>query len=118
MNSRKFLLAIVTSGAAATSLACDYPALITVPDGKNSTMTELIVAQAAVKNYMVGMESYLACVTAELDATGSNAPAEYKAIMFSRHNAAVAEMEAIADSFNEQVQAYREANPDADAVAG
>ena len=114
MNSRRFLLAIVASGAAATSLACDYPALITVPDGENSTMEELIVAQTAVRNYMVGMESYLACVTAETDAAGNNAPAEYKAIMYSRHNAAVAEMEAVADSFNEQVQAYREENPDAD----
>jgi hypothetical protein len=32
--------------------------------------------------------------------------------MFSRHNAAVAEMEAIASSFNEQVQTYKETNPE------
>ena len=107
MISRKFLLVIVAGGAAATSLACDYPALITVPDGESSTMEELIVAQNAVKAYMDGMETYLTCVSA----AGDNAPADYKAIMFSRHNAAVAEMEAIASSFNEQVQAYRAANP-------
>ena len=112
MNSLKFLLVIVASGAAATSLACEYPALITVPDGETSTMEELITAQTAVREYMVGMEAYLACVNAELDAAGNNAPAEYKSIMFSRHNAAVAEMEAIASSFNELVQAYKEANPD------
>ncbi len=112
MNSLKFLLVIVAGGAAATSLACEYPALITVPDGETSTMEELITAQTAVREYMVGMEAYLACVMEELDAAGNNAPAEYKSIMFSRHNAAVAEMEAIASSFNEQVQAYKEANPD------
>ncbi len=112
MISRKFLLVIVAGGAAATSLACDYPALITIPDGESSTMEELIVAQNAVKAYMDGMETYLTCVNAELSAAGDNAPADYKAIMFSRHNAAVAEMEAIASSFNEQVQAYRAANPE------
>ena len=75
-------------------------------------MEELIVAQTAVRDYMDGMDAYLTCVNLELTAAGNNAPAEFKSIMFSRHNAAVAEMEAIAESFNEQVQAYKEANPD------
>jgi hypothetical protein len=103
---------MVAGGATASSLACDYPALITVPDGQSSTMEELITAQTAVRTYITGMEAYLECVNGELAAAGDDAPAEYKAIMFSRHNAAVAEMEAIAASFNEQVQAYKEANPD------
>ncbi|TDJ27570.1 MAG: hypothetical protein E2O55_06405 [Gammaproteobacteria bacterium] len=111
MNLGKFLLVIVAGGAAATSLACEYPALITVPDGQTSTMEELIIAQAAVREYMAGMEAYLACVNEEMNAAGDDAPVEYKSIMFSRHNAAVAEMEAIASSFNEQVQTYKEANP-------
>jgi hypothetical protein len=112
MISRKFLLVIVAGGAAATSLACDYPALITFPDGESSTMSEMVTAQAAVKGYIDAMDVYLTCVNAELSAAGDNAPADYKAIMFSRHNAAVAEMEAIASSFNEQVQAYKAANPE------
>jgi len=112
MNLGKFLLVIVAGGAAATSLACEYPALITVPDGQTSTMEELIIAQAAVREYMAGMEAYLACVNEEMNAAGDDAPVEYKSIMFSRHNAAVAEMEAIASSFNEQVQTYKEANPE------
>ncbi|TDJ46086.1 MAG: hypothetical protein E2O51_03765 [Gammaproteobacteria bacterium] len=111
MNLGKFLLVIVAGGAAATSLACEYPALITVPDGQTSTMEELIIAQSAVREYMAGMEAYLACVNEEMNAAGDDAPVEYKSIMFSRHNAAVAEMEAIASSFNEQVQTYKEANP-------
>lgn len=112
MNFGKFLLVIVAGGAAATSLACEYPALITVPDGQTSTMEELIIAQAAVREYMAGMEAYLACVNEEMNVAGDDAPVEYKSIMFSRHNAAVAEMEAIASSFNEQVQTYKEANPE------
>jgi len=112
MKMLKFLLVLVAGSAATSTLACDYPPLITVPDGQSSTMEELITAQTAVRTYITGMEAYLECVNAELDAAGDDAPAEYKAIMFSRHNAAVAEMEAIAASFNEQVQAYKEANPD------
>jgi hypothetical protein len=112
MNFGKFLLVIVAGGAAATSLACEYPALITVPDGQTSTMEDLIIAQAAVREYMAGMEAYLACVNEEMNAAGDDAPVEYKSIMFSRHNAAVAEMEAIASSFNEQVQTYKETNPE------
>ena len=112
MISRKFLLVIVAGSAAATSLACDYPALITVPDGESSTMSEMVTAQNAVRAYIDAMDVYLICVNAELSAAGDNAPADYKAIMFSRHNAAVAEMEAIASSFNEQVQAYKAENPE------
>jgi len=118
MNSLRFLLALMAGGAAATSLACDYPALITVPDGQTSTMEELITAQSAVKDYMAGMEAYLECANEELSAAGDDAPAEYKSIMFSRYNAAVAEMEAVASSFNEQVQAYKEANAEPQGPGG
>ena len=76
-------------------------------------MEELLSAQSAVRDYMAAMETYLSCVNEELAAAGDDAPAEYKSIMFSRHNAAVAEMEAVAASFNEEVQAFKEANPDA-----
>jgi hypothetical protein len=113
MNSLKIFLLLIASGAAVTSVACDYPPLVAIPDGQSSTMEELITAQGLVRVYIAGMEAYLACVNEELDAAGDNAPAEYKSVMFSRHNSAVAEMEAIASSFNEEVQAYKEANPDA-----
>ena len=62
--------------------------------------------------YMASMNEYLDCVNDELTAAGDDASAEYKAIMLSRHNAAVAEMETVAEDFNLEVQAYREANPE------
>lgn len=108
----RFLIFMVAGVAATASLACDYPPLVEVPDGQSSTMEELITAQGSVRTYIAGMEAYLECVNEELDAAGDDAPAEYKAILFSRHNAAVAEMEAVAESFNEQVQAFKEANPE------
>jgi len=108
----RFLVILAAGGAAAASLACDYPPLVLIPDGQTSTMEELITSQSGVRTYIAGMEAYLECVSEELVAIGDNAPAEYKAILFARHNAAVAEMEAIAAEFNEQVQTYKEVNPD------
>ena len=104
-------LALLAGGFASASLACDYPALVAVPDGANSTLEQMIAAQESVKAYMASMDVYLNCVNAELEAAGDDAPEEFKTIMVSRHNAAVTEMEAIATSFNKELGAFREANP-------
>jgi len=112
MNSLRIVFAMAACGASATTLACDYPTLVAIPDGETASMEELITAQASVKDYMGGMEAYLTCVNEELEAAGDDAPGEFKAIMVNRHNTAVTEMEAVAASFNEQVSAYREAHPE------
>ena len=111
MNALRSCLAVLACGFATGSLACDYPALVTVPDGSRSTLEQMVAAQESVKTYMAGMDAYLNCVSAELEAAGNDAPEEFKSIMVSRHNAAVTEMEAVATSFNEQIAAFREANP-------
>ena len=67
----------------------------------------MLEAQAEVRIYVTAMETYLACVDEELTVAGEDAPEVFKSIMFSRHNVAVAEMEAIATHFNEQIQLYR-----------
>ena len=91
--------------------ACQQPSMITVPDGATSTMEQLLAAQANVKTYMAEMEVYLACLNEELQTAGEDAPSEFQALMVNRHNAAVTEMETVAAAFNQQVQAYRAANP-------
>jgi len=111
MNVFKVCLAVLASGLASAAFACDYPPLVAVPDGNSATIDEMVAAQASVKAYMDSMDVYLNCVNQELDAAGDDAPDEFKAIMVSRHNAAVTEMEAIAASFNDQIAAYKQANP-------
>jgi hypothetical protein len=91
--------------------ACENPTMVSVPDGATSTMEELLTAQANVKTYMAEMEVYLACLNEELETAGEDAPAEFKSLMVNRHNSGVTEMETVAAAFNEQVQAYRAANP-------
>jgi hypothetical protein len=91
--------------------ACENPTMVQVPDGATATMDQLLEVQGSVKAYMAAMEEYLACINDEIDAAGDDAPAEFKSLMVTRHNTAVTEMETVAASFNEQVQAYRAANP-------
>jgi hypothetical protein len=91
--------------------ACENPTMVAVPDGGNATMEELLAVQEQVKTYMGAMETYLACLNEELEAGGDDAPAEFKSLMVTRHNSAVTEMETIAAAFNQQVQAFKAANP-------
>jgi len=111
MNFLKPCVAVLACGFASASFACDYPALVAVPEGARATIDQMVAAQAGVKSYMESMDAYLTCVNQELDAAGDDAPEEFKTIMVSRHNAAVAEMEAIAASFNDQIAAFKKANP-------
>ena len=67
----------------------------------------MLEAQTQVRNYVTAMEAYLACVDEELTVAGDNAPEVFKAVMFGRHNAAWAELEAIVAHFNEQLQLFR-----------
>jgi hypothetical protein len=103
--------AAIASCFAFAAAACENPALIPIPDGKTSTLEQMLAAQKDVKAYQAKMNDYLACVDAEAATQGEQAPNEYKALMVNRHNAAVAEMEGVAAAFNDQIKAYKAANP-------
>ncbi len=104
LRSTAALFALLIGSVAA---ACEYPPLVTIPTGSEATLDEMLEAQTEVRTYVEAMEVYLACVAEELTAGGEDAPEEFKSIMSSRHNAAMAELEAVAALFNEQIQAYR-----------
>ena len=114
MKMLRFLILLVSSGTTAAAIACEYPPLVNIPAGVDATMEELLTAQTGIRTYMEAMETYLACLDDESSAAGADAPAVYKLIMESRHNSAVAEMEAVAADFNVEVQAYRDANSEND----
>ncbi len=106
-----WLAAIAGSYGFAAAAACEHPPAVAVPDGKASTMEQMLAAQQQVKAYQTAMNEFLACIDSELEAEGEQAPEDFKSLMFSRHDAAVAEMEGVAAAFNEQVRAYKAANP-------
>ena len=96
--------------ASSASVACEYPQKVEVPDGTTASEEQMITGQRAVKTYMAAMEEYLACLDKETDLEDEETSDEQKAILVSKHNAAVDEMESIAQAFNEQVRAYKAAN--------
>ena len=104
-------VAAVAGCFAFAAAACENPSLVSIPEGKASTLEQMLAAQAQVKAYQAKMNEYLACIDAEADSQGEKAPGEYKALMVNRHNAAVAEMEGVAAAFNDQIKAYKAANP-------
>ena len=105
------LVAAVAMGFASASVACEQPTAVAVPDGKTATREAMLAGQAQIRTYQAAMDEFLACIDAELAAEGEQAPDEFKSLMVSRHNAAVAEMEGVAAAFNEQLRAFRAANP-------
>jgi hypothetical protein len=105
------VVAAIAGGIGFTAIACENPAVVSIPDGSSSTMDQMLAAQAQVKAYQAAMTEFLACIDSELEAQGEQAPEEFKSLMVSRHNAAVAEMEGVAAAFNDQIKAYRAANP-------
>jgi hypothetical protein len=111
MNMKALLLALAAC-CVTPAFACENPTVAVVPDGTKATMDQLLEAQAQVKTYMAAMEEYIACLDDAVTAAGEEAPAEFKAMMVNRHNIAVGEMEAVAARFNDQVKAYKTANPE------
>jgi hypothetical protein len=100
---------------AQNSLACDYPQRVDVPDGATASKDDMISGQRGVKSYISAMETYLACIEAEeasaLLAMGEEADEDTKLQreeMFNKkYNAAVEEMNLVAEEFNVQVRAYK-----------
>ncbi len=103
----RITVALFALACASAAIACEYPPLVTIPEGREATLEEMLEAQTEVRDYVTAMETYLTCVSEELNVAGDDAPEMFKTIMFSRHNVAMAEMEAMANHFNQQIQLYR-----------
>ena len=113
----KALLAIALATATAAAYAdCPYPQAPTkIPDGATATLDEMVAGQKAVGAYQKAINDYTACIDKELDDTiakaGDKLKPEQKADMqrveAQKHNAAVDQLQAIADRFNEQVKVYK-----------
>ena len=101
---------------AQSALACEYPERVKdFPDGNTASQEEMLAAQKLVKAYVTSMEAYLDCIKADeaqaLIALGDadEEARRQRAIMFDKkHNAAVEEMNLVAEEFNVQVRAFKE----------
>lgn len=124
----KLLVAIASTAvlSAGTAYAdCSYPTPPDhIPDGNTATLQEMVEAQKAVKEYDKAINAYVACIQLERnDAVGKIAkpgqtptPDQKKAmddmerVEVQKHNAAIDQLQSIADRFNEQVKVYKARN--------
>ncbi len=102
---------------AQSALACDYPARIDLPDGATADKEAMITGQKGVKSYMATMEEYLSCIEGEEAAAvlgrgdvSEDAKRQREEMFNKKYNAAVEEMNLVAEEFNMQVRAYKDRN--------
>lgn len=104
---------------------CAYPkAPESIPNGETATKEEMVAAKQAVGKYNDDMTAYLSCIKLESDEdiaamekdadqseAGKKALAakkqEYELKHTQKHNAAVDEVTAVVERFNEQVRLYK-----------
>ncbi len=109
-------LAVAVILAPAAYADCSYPQAPTqLPDGSTATLKEMIAAMQAVKSYNEEMTAYLSCIELERDSRVAAAgatltkqqKAELEAIEIQKHNAAVDQLQAVANQFNAQVKVFK-----------
>ena len=111
------LAALAALAAPVAYAACEYPkSLAQFPDGNTASLDEMKAAQGSVKEYMAQMDGYLKCLDGESPPPPAGAQlteAQKKEVdarermRAQKHNAAVADMESVADRFNIQLRAYK-----------
>ena len=96
------------------ALACDYPQRVDMPNGASATKDEMIAGQKGVKKYMSNMDTYLTCIEAdeaqaviELGDIDEETSRQRADMFNKKYNAAVEEMNLVAEEFNIQVRAYK-----------
>jgi hypothetical protein len=112
-----FAMALTAALTAAPVHAdCPYPAAPEkLPDGASATLEEMVAGQKAVKVYDKAINDYVACIDRELDEAikkgGDQLKPQQKTDMqhveAQKHNAAIDQLQSIADRFNEQVKVFK-----------
>jgi hypothetical protein len=119
MKALMAIAALASFCAAPVFADCPYPSgPKKVPDGGSATLDEMLAMKKAVKQYDDDTSVYLTCIQREHDASltalGDKVTDKQKAdldrIESDRHNAAVAQLQGVADKFNEQVRVYKAAH--------
>jgi hypothetical protein len=99
---------------------CSYPPPPEhLPDGNTATMAEMIEGQKAVKAYDGQINAYNSCIVLERDNAVAKAAekmtpeqkakmqADMDKVVIQKHNAAVDQLQSVADRFNEQVRVFK-----------
>ncbi|HUI61500.1 MAG TPA: hypothetical protein VLX90_14830 [Steroidobacteraceae bacterium] len=119
MKALPSLAAIALLAAAPVYADCSYPTPPEkIPDGNSATLEEMVTAQKAVKEYDKAINAYVACIKLEHDDAVTKGGdkltkeqlADMERVEVQKHNAAIDQLQSIADRFNEQVKVYKAKN--------
>jgi hypothetical protein len=122
MKALLALAAMAALSAAAAHADCPYPVPPDkAPDGANATMQDMLAGQKAVTEYNTAVTAYVACVDKETNdaiaKAGDQLKPEQKADMERvrdrKHDAAIDQLQKVADRFNEQVKIFKAKAADA-----
>lgn len=113
------IAALAALSATAAHADCPYPpAPAKIPDGNTATLDEMMAVKKQVTEYDSAIGTYLDCIKKEHDdalAKGGDSLTdkqkdELNHIETQKHNAAVTQLQSVADHFNEQVRLYKAKN--------
>jgi hypothetical protein len=108
------LIAALTAGPVYAD--CTYPAApAKLPNGASATLEEMVAGQKTVKEYDTAIKAYVDCIDKELEdkiaKAGEQLKPQQKADMqkveAQKHNAAIDQLQSVADRFNEQVKVFK-----------
>ena len=114
------IIALTAIVAAPAYADCVAPAgNVTIPDGSQATLDEMLAAKKAVNEYNAAVEAYNSCLNLEQDAAiaarGKNITEEERKQIdkdyAERSNTEVTKLQAVADQLNTQIRAYKAAHP-------
>jgi hypothetical protein len=117
-----FTLALTLGLAAHAHATCSYPKSPDAPpDGNTATKDQMVAAAQAFRLYNTEMNAYLDCLQLEIDSATPKDPTKLTAdekkqaqqqenVLTQKHNAAVDELKAVVDRFNEQLRIYKAKN--------
>ena len=108
-----FIAALIAAPAYAD---CPYPTAPTkLPDGKTATLEDMLAGQKAINEYQKAINNYTACIDKEVsdaitkagDSLKPQQKADMEKVETQKHNAAIDQLQNIADRFNEQVKVFK-----------
>jgi hypothetical protein len=113
----KTAISVAMLFVAQSAFACDYPARVDMPDGVTASKETMIAGQKDVKAYMAAMDDYLSCIESEeaaavlsLGEIDEDTKRQREEMFNKKYNAAVEQMNLVAEEFNVQVRAYKDVN--------
>ncbi len=104
--------AVLMAGAAQAAeleiSRCEFPEPPAVPDGSRASQAEMGEAGTAVRAYVSQVQSALECLAEAESALGDEVTEEQQAVLVETYNSGVDAMNGVAESYNEQVRAFKE----------